>query len=147
MDAPFPDGPWHGFYVYSGLDERHVMGLVLSFRDGVVSGTGDDDIGPFTIRGKYDPGTLEIHWTKSYIGRHSVYYAGFGEPNRIWGTWELASGFRGGFKIWPKAGGQGVVQEAEIVEPVDIDVPAVAVPDRGGSRAGPLDCGAAGADA
>jgi hypothetical protein len=104
MDAPFPDGAWRGFYLYSSIDpERHWMDLDLTFREGNISGLGSDDVGAFVIRGRYDPERLEAHWTKTYVGRHSVYYTGFGEASAIWGTWELGEGWTGGFKIWPRA--------------------------------------------
>lgn len=118
MDAPFPDGPWRGFYVYAGARDRHSMDLQLRFRDGVLSGSGDDDVGPFAIQGRYDVEAGEVHWTKAYVGRHSVFYRGFGEPNRIWGTWELSEGWTGGFKIWPRgSGGDLVWREEESLAP------------------------------
>ena len=117
MDAPFPDGPWRGFYVYSSARDRHSMDLRLRFRDGVLSGSGDDDVGPFTIHGRYDVEAGEVHWTKTYVGRHSIYYRGFGESSRIWGTWELGEDWTGGFKIWPRASGGGLEwREEESVE-------------------------------
>ncbi len=119
-DSPFPSGPWRGFYVYPTDDSRHAMSLRLAFLDGTLSGVGDDDVGPFVIKGRYDALTLEVHWTKTYIGRHSVFYKGYGEPARIWGTWELP-GLSGGFKIWP-GDGDGSSQETaedQVEEPVD----------------------------
>ena len=112
--SPFPSGAWRGFYVYVPDGARHSMSLRLTFRDGVVSGAGDDDIGPFAIKGRYDPQSHDIHWTKQYIGRHSVFYKGFGEPARIWGTWEFDDNFgpfTGGFRIWP-GDGDGSLERA-----------------------------------
>lgn len=111
-DSAFPDGPWSGFYVYQSDGRRHFMSLRLSFREGVVSGAGDDDVGCFAIRGHYDAESLEVTWTKTYLGRHSVYYRGFGDPSRIWGTWELP-GMTGGFKIWPGDGDGSIEESAE----------------------------------
>lgn len=124
MTEPFPSGPWRGFYVYSTDDTRHPMGLHLKFLEGNLSGFGDDDVGPFVIKGKYDAESLEVYWTKTYLGRHSVYYKGFGEPARIWGTWELR-GLTGGFKIWPGGGDLALMTTAA----VETEVPdAVAAP-------------------
>jgi len=127
--SPFPSGAWRGFYVYTADGARHSMSLHLTFKEGVVSGSGDDDVGRFTIKGRYDAQSHDIHWTKQYVGRHSVFYAGFGEPARIWGTWELEGNygrFTGGFKIWPGDGGEslGRTAEAEVETPDAIALPA-----------------------
>ena len=141
---PFPDGPWRGFYVYGGKDRRHAMALRLTFQDGTVSGVGDDDVGAFVIKGRYDVLTLEVHWTKTYVGRHSVYYRGFGEPARIWGTWELP-GLTGGFKIWP-GDGDGSSRESaetEVGEPERARLPVGASSGGGAPPPGSLHCPAA----
>ncbi len=121
MDEPlFPSGPWVGFYNYSPGD-RHRMQLHLSFVNGVLTGDGADDIGRFLIKGHYDANTRECYWTKSYIGRHDVFYRGFREGKGIWGTWEITAFPHGGFHIWPRAQGGGE-EEAETntqEEPVD----------------------------
>ena len=101
----FPSGPWTGFYLYNGDRNRHRMDLALDFGNGLITGEGTDDIGPFVVRGRFDAGTKECHWTKAYVGKHDVFYKGFGEGNGIWGTWEMHA-FHGGFKIWPLAHGQ-----------------------------------------
>lgn len=104
-DEPFPSGPWIGFYTYSGHKDRHRMDLALEFGNGTISGEGNDDIGVFVIRGRFDGATRECHWTKTYVGGHDVHYQGFGEGKGIWGTWEVGE-TSGGFKIWPLAGGE-----------------------------------------
>ena len=72
-----------------------------------MSGDGRDDVGNFLIKGKYDTGTRECHWTKTYIGAHDVFYRGFREGKGIWGTWEIGIFGRGGFHIWPLGSGEG----------------------------------------
>jgi hypothetical protein len=104
-DDPFPSGPWIGFYTYSGDPARHRMDLALDFGKGIVTGDGADDIGPFVIRGRYDATSKECHWTKTYVGKHDVFYKGFREGKGIWGTWEVGTA-TGGFKIWPLANGE-----------------------------------------
>lgn len=117
VKSPFVSGPWRGFYLHPAMDdERHVMELVLHFADGAVSGSGDDDVGPFVIRGRYDDSSGEVHWTKTYLGRHDVFYRGYGQTGFIWGTWELPGGTTGGFKIWPKAAGEAATVEAVVEE-------------------------------
>jgi len=117
MEDDFTSGPWTGFYTYAG-GHRERMDLSLTFREGAVSGAGTDPVGPFMILGRYDAESNEVHWTKSYLGRHSVYYKGFRDNRGIWGTWEIRSDFTGGFHIWPQGQGVGAVEKAEAETPV-----------------------------
>jgi hypothetical protein len=133
MDEPlFPSGPWTGFYNYRP-GERHRMDLQLTFRAGRVSGDGIDDIGRFMIRGRYDAGTRECYWTKSYVGAHDVFYRGFREGKGIWGTWEITILDHGGFQIWPERAGEREEQteSVEANEPAEAVGRELAVPDQG----------------
>ncbi|HTF56219.1 MAG TPA: hypothetical protein VK661_03050 [Planctomycetota bacterium] len=113
MDATFPDGPWRGYYLHPSLDDRrHRMRLELLFQDGRITGWGDDDVGSFEIRGRYDSATLRVDWRKDYLGAHSVDYRGRTRGRFIDGLWELDEGFFGGFRIWPGEG-DGGLEEAE----------------------------------
>jgi len=118
-DTTFPSGPWLGYYLYGDARERHRMDLDLRFRDGLVDGTGIDDIAPFTIRGHYDRDSLIVTWHKTYAS-HDVWYRGFREGRGIWGTWELPSA-RGGFMIWPKGIGESGVEHAEAADDAPVD--------------------------
>ena len=116
----YPSGPWVGFYNYQPGD-RHRMQLNLTFTNGVISGDGNDDIGRFLIKGRYDCQVSECYWTKTYLGAHDVFYRGFRERKGIWGTWEITSQqsvMRGGFHIWPKGmpdpTGQTLSAEADL---------------------------------
>jgi len=116
----FPSGPWTGFYNY-GPGDRHRMDLHLAFANGSMSGDGNDDVGRFLIKGRYDSSNRECYWTKTYVGRHDVYYRGFREGKGIWGTWEIKLWGHGGFHIWPRGTGQGE-EKAEVAsseQPVD----------------------------
>jgi hypothetical protein len=120
-DDHFPSGPWIGFYTYRGDRDRHRMHLALEFGDGIITGDGTDDIAAFVIRGRYDADARECHWTKTYVGKHDVFYKGFREARGIWGTWEVGT-VTGGFKIWPLASG-GCDDHAEAEpkeEPVEL---------------------------
>jgi hypothetical protein len=120
-DEPlFPSGPWTGFYNYHPGD-RHRMDLALTFANGVMTGDGNDDIGVFHIRGRYDTSNRECYWTKTYTGAHDVFYRGFREGKGIWGTWEINIFGHGGFHIWPRRATEGKTQAetAETAEPVD----------------------------
>ena len=121
MNEPqFPSGPWVGFYTYRPGD-KHRMDLQLSFANGIVAGTGNDDIGLFIISGRYDAANGECYWTKTYPGSHDVFYRGFREGKGIWGTWEIGELSRGGFHIWPRSASEGeeLIEYAEQSEPVN----------------------------
>ena len=119
-DDMFPSGPWTGFYNYRPGD-RHRMDLQLTFANGIMSGDGVDDIGRFTIKGRYNPEKRECDWTKTYLGAHDVFYRGFREGKGIWGTWEITIRDHGGFHIWPRQTGEGEAEAetAAAEEPVD----------------------------
>jgi len=97
------------------------MHLHLTFANGFMSGDGNDDIGRFLIKGRYDSKAAECYWTKSYFGAHDVFYRGFREGKGIWGTWEIGVFNHGGFHIWPKQAGESqATEEFELgAEPVD----------------------------
>jgi hypothetical protein len=126
-DPRFPSGRWTGFFLQRLIPGRHQMELILTFRDGQMSGEGRDWVGEFVIRGKYDTADGRCHWSKRYVGRHDVYYEGFNEGKGIWGHWEIAATREyprqhGGFHIWPEGmaepTGQVLHEEAEApVEP------------------------------
>ncbi len=119
-DSLFPSGPWTGFYNYRP-GNRHRMDLQLNFASGILTGDGSDDVGRFLIEGRYDAGTRDCHWTKSYLGRHDVFYKGCREGKGIWGTWEIGKRFHGGFHIWPRASEEEEIkaESSELGEPVD----------------------------
>jgi len=125
-DELFPSGLWVGFYNHDPGD-RHRMDLNLDFSNGLLNGDGNDDIGRFLVKGRYDVSNRECHWTKSYVGAHDVFYRGFREGKGIWGTWEISVFAHGGFHIWPRAAGEGEQETIEQSEPVDaIGSPATA---------------------
>jgi len=97
------------------------MQLHLNFANGTMSGDGNDDIGRFLIKGRYDCPASESYWIKSYVGSHDVFYRGFREGKGIWGTWEIGILNHGGFHIWPKkAGDSTAAADSEVAaEPVD----------------------------
>lgn len=136
MNEPlFPSGPWVGFYNYSGHKDRHRMDLNLAFAEGDLSGDGNDDVGPFFIKGRYDVPNRECSWTKTYAGSHDVGYRGFREGRGIWGTWEIDRQNHGGFHIWPRSIDEAEEQAAaaEQEEPVDAIAPEVPTAAAGGN--------------
>src|SRR6266481_1745028 len=119
-DDLFPSGPWVGFYNHRPGD-RHRMDLNLTFAHGFMAGGGNDDVGRFFIKGRYEADTRECHWIKSYVGAHNVFYRGFREGKGIWGTWEISHFARGGFHIWPRQATEDLQEAAPALaeEPVD----------------------------
>jgi hypothetical protein len=127
-DDLFPSGPWTGFYNYQPGD-RHRMDLRLEFAGGRVTGDGNDDVGRFLIRGRYDAANRECWWTKTYPGSHDVHYRGFREGKGIWGTWEIGLHNRGGFHIWPKASGAGDAESQTVEAAPPWEAIGVATPE------------------
>jgi hypothetical protein len=120
----FPSGPWTGFYNYDPKD-KHRMDLHLGFANGIMTGDGNDDVGRFLIRGKYDEASGECTFHKTYVGSHTVFYRGFREGKGIWGAWEISLFAHGGFHIWPLGSGTEEEQSKAVEEPKPVDAIAV----------------------
>ncbi len=126
-DPRFPSGAWTGFFLQKAIPGRHLMDLILTFRQGEITGEGRDWVGQFILRGRYFLENGKCHWTKRYLQMHDVFYEGFNEGKGIWGTWEipgngLVSHQRGGFHIWPEGmpdpSQSHLTEEAELPAPV-----------------------------
>lgn len=109
----FPSGQWVGFYIYSSRSKRYLMDLILEFDNGRITGEGHDGIGAFIILGTFNTESKECAWDKTYVGRHTVKYAGFRESKGIWGTWHIDRLSTGGFQIWPLSEGTALTATAE----------------------------------
>jgi hypothetical protein len=115
-----PSGAWSGYYAYLNVQQLHRMKLQLMFsQEGAIDGDGIDDIGQFTIRGRFDIAKLQAQWTKTYLGRHSVEYDGVYDGRNILGTWSLPGG-TGSFRIWPGENPQGIESD----EQIELELPA-----------------------
>ena len=99
----FPSGEWEGFYIYTSgpSADQHKMNFCLNFQDGIVEGSGSDDVNAFTWNGTYDTESLTCSMIKTYPW-HTVDYQGRVDENGIWGHWYIGT-YQGGFHIWPKA--------------------------------------------
>ena len=108
LDDRFPSCRWIGFWLQPPIEGQQQTELLLTFSEGVMTGTGFDWVGEFTIKGQYSVETGVCHWIKRYVGSHSVVYHGYNEGKGIWGMWEIRHPFlqlaltRGGFHIWPE---------------------------------------------
>jgi hypothetical protein len=113
----FPSGIWDGFYLYqSGPDStRHEMYFYLDFSDGVVTGSGSDDVGGFTWNGSYNTETFVVKMTK-YYQLHTVHYDGRADESGIYGRWEIKGDLSGGFHIWPRKGKEEEEAVEEVIE-------------------------------
>jgi len=134
-DPSFPSGPWTGFFLQRLVPGRHQMEIKITFRGGVLSGSGRDLVGTFSLQGRYELANGHCSFMKSYLGKHSVSYQGYNEGKGIWGTWEIPPAqnmgllFRGGFHIWPEGmanpSGDQLSEEADL--PVHVEELAEAV--------------------
>lgn len=105
-------GQWTGFNNAGSASERRKFDVLLQFRDNRLSGVGDDDHGMFVLTGEYDPQEEECHWVQTYLFGQTLFYRGFCERGRIWGTWQDGDNGHGGFQIWPLTAGAGVEADA-----------------------------------
>jgi len=105
------------------------MDLHLTFANGSLNGDGIDDVGRFFVQGRYDSGSRECYWTKTYPASHDVYYRGFREGKGIWGRWEITNCGHGGFHVWPRglSESEGATESAAEAEPVEAIGSAVSV--------------------
>ena len=123
-DPRFPSGRWTGFFVQPWIPGRHTMRLDLTFEQGRMEAQGNDWVGPFTFSGSYDPVDGKCTWTKKYLGKHQVSYAGVNEGKGIWGVWEIRQLWgwyhdRGVFHIWPE--GMTPAADADLTERALLD--------------------------
>ena len=72
----------------------------LTFSDGVITGSGLDGIGKYSISGHYDTKTGECRWTERHADRHEVSCLGFREGKGVWGFFKTGAA-RGEFLVWP----------------------------------------------
>jgi hypothetical protein len=136
-DPRFPSGRWTGYFLQVQVPGKHQMELLLTFRQGSMSGEGRDWVGKFVIKGRYSTDDGKCHFNKHYQGKHDVFYQGYNEGKGIWGTWEIPPSqnmgmlFRGGFHIWPEGmanpSGDQLTEEADLPIHVEELVEAVTV--------------------
>jgi hypothetical protein len=123
-DPRFPSGRWIGFFLDKRLPGKHQMELLLTFRQGEMTGDGRDIVGKFLVRGRYGVADGTCYWHKRYLDRHDVFYQGYAEDKGIWGNWELHPKeiyglVKGGFHIWP----DGLADPTQSTLAAEADVP------------------------
>ncbi len=108
---------WTGWWEQRGLGRRTMHNLVLDVAaNGVVKGSGDDCIGPFTFEGQFrHNGTVSL--IKQYIGRHWVSYEGQNSGEGIFGTWCIEGFWTGRFALRPLADSEDACDEIQASVP------------------------------
>jgi len=78
---------WSGWWEQRGFGRQEMRNLVLNVGpEGDVSGSGDDCVGVFIIRGTI---SAEVVLVKQYVRRHSLQYVGTNSGEGIFGTWHV----------------------------------------------------------
>ena len=83
----YKEREWHGHYSQGG--SNHDMKLnSLRFKNGKISGAGEDPNGQFVIDGHIQQNG-QLEFTKQYIGKHAVHYKGQRNYKQIVGHWSI----------------------------------------------------------
>jgi hypothetical protein len=93
-------GRWVGWWIQERTKGHQAM--MLMFRDGQITGKGQDQSGRFDVAGEYDG--VDVTLTKSYVGWDVRYFGTYG-GEMISGRWTITSGgaYQAGvFEIWPE---------------------------------------------
>ncbi|MDX2064634.1 MAG: hypothetical protein SFX74_02710 [Fimbriimonadaceae bacterium] len=93
-------GRWVGWWVQQNTKGHQAM--MLMFREGTISGKGQDQSGRFDVSGEYDEPDVQL--TKIYPGWEVRYFGTYG-GEMISGRWTITSagGYDAGvFEIWPE---------------------------------------------
>ncbi len=78
---------WNGWWEQDGFGRQEMRNLLLEVSpEGEMSGSGDDCVGAFTIKGTVAP---EVRLVKRYVGQHTLVYVGTNSGEGIFGTWSL----------------------------------------------------------
>ena len=104
---------WTGWWEQRGLGRRTMHNLVLDVvANGVVTGSGDDCIGPITFEGQFrHDGTVSL--IKQYIDRHWVSYEGQDSGEGIFGTWCISGFWTGKFALRSLADSEDACDEIQ----------------------------------
>lgn len=96
----FLSGRYRGYWDQLGYGRQPMTDLVLHFEDGVITGAGEDIVGPFSFSGSYD-GRGHLVMVKRYANRsHVVHYEGrYDGEGTIHGTWRIEPLWHGTFAL------------------------------------------------
>lgn len=129
MDSEALSGSYSGFYFYGqSSGTGHEMNTTLSFADnGVITGSGSDDIGVFQFKGNWNKASQHIQMTKTYSSHTVAYEGNYSQQSKqviISGSWVL-SGFitlQGSFTLKMSDGKDEVMEDIEELEEMLNDV-------------------------
>ena len=83
-----------GWWEQDGYGRQPMNGLMIEFTDGLLTGGGEDIVGPFELRGCIQENKILIH--KQYLGKHFIDYRGTTDGEGFYsGNW-YAGGLIGG---------------------------------------------------
>lgn len=109
-------GRWGGYWEQAGYG-RQPMRLTLRLDGGEIDGEGDDMVGRFTFRGRYDT-QGRVSMIKQYIGKHQVLYEGtYDGEGTISGRWSIMSYWWGLFALRLEAADRREAQEITEILP------------------------------
>ena len=78
---------WSGWWEQRRFGRQEMCNLLLEVSpEGEMSGSGDDCVGAFTIKGTIAP---EVRLVKRYVGQHTLIYVGTNSGEGIFGTWQV----------------------------------------------------------
>ena len=78
---------WKGHYSQGGQNHEMLIDS-LRFKNGKISGAGEDPNGQFVIDGNIQ-NNGQLEFTKQYIGKHAVHYKGQRTYKQILGQWSI----------------------------------------------------------
>lgn len=117
----FQSGEWEGYWLQKMGRKMHkgpMCPLAFVFTpDGIVQGRGEDEVGKFTFKGKFNE-MGEVEMRKKYLGAHAVTYKGRADgTGGISGTWTISGFMSGEFAIKPVVSESvAVVEETAVAE-------------------------------
>jgi hypothetical protein len=83
-----------GWWEQDGFGRQPMSGLVIDFSEGQLTGSGEDIVGAFVIRGSIQDNQVLIR--KQYLGKHFIDYRGTADGEGLYtGDW-YAGGVSGG---------------------------------------------------
>jgi hypothetical protein len=99
--ASLLSGPWDGLFIYRrGLGIGR-MKADLRFLNDVIGGTGQDEVGSFSVLGGVDYAKRQCEFDKQYEGGHSVHYKAVLLCGALSGRWTIGEFEEGSFLFWP----------------------------------------------
>ena len=91
-------GVWTGYWIQGKI--KGIMTVELNLHDGVLTGSGSDRAGTFTLAGSYDNDSGIVNFVKQYT-HYPVNYSGKWSGKMIRGQWSFGTAPGGNFRLEP----------------------------------------------